>query len=121
MYILDAVDSFQVSTPADTYIYDIVPVTGGVVAISSDDILRLLDPNSLTRGPINSIRKVNTDITCLKAIPTSTGDAGLVCTAGRDGRICVIDPRSGAKAGEVSTGELNLPTIIMSRRIIFTP
>ena len=107
MYTLDAVDCFRISEPADTYIYDIVPVAAGLAAISSDDSLRLLDPHNLNGPPLNSVRRVNTDVTCLKALNSSTeGDALVVCTAGRDGRVCVIDSRSGAKVGEVRTGKL---------------
>lgn len=107
MYTLDAVDSFHISEPADTYIYDIVPVAAGLAAISSDDSLRLLDPLALNGPPINSIRRINTDVTCLKAIESSTGEGGgVVCTAGRDGTVCLVDPRTGAKVAETRTGEL---------------
>jgi hypothetical protein len=109
MYTLNAVDSFQISGPKDTYIYDIVSVAGGVAAISSDDSLRLFDPLALGGAPLNSIRQVNTDITCLRAITSSTeADALIVCTAGRDGWVCLLDPRSGARIGEVRTGGLLL-------------
>jgi hypothetical protein len=110
MYTLNSVDSFQISEPKDTYIYDIVPVAAGLATISSDDSLRLLDPLALGGLPLNSIRKVNKDITCLKAVNTTTeGDALIVCTAGRDGRLCLLDPRTGSKIGEVRTGEFELP------------
>jgi hypothetical protein len=105
MYTLNAVDSFHVSDPHDTYIYDIVPVAAGLAAISSDDSLRLLDPLCLSGPPLNLIRQVNTDVTCLKAINNSIGeDASIVCTAGRDGRVLLLDPRTAAKIGEVRTG-----------------
>ena len=104
MYTLDAVETFRISEPADTYIYDIVPVAAGLAVISSDDSLRLLDPLALNGPPLNSVRRVNTDVTCLKALNASTeGDALIVCTAGRDGRVCLMDPRSGAKVEEVGT------------------
>lgn len=107
MYTLNAVDSFHISDPADTYIYDIVPIAAGLAAISSDDNLRLLDPLTLSGPPLNSIRRVNTDVTCLKAVSVTTeGDAQIVATAGRDGRVCLLDCRSGQKVGEVRTGEL---------------
>lgn len=105
MYTFEAVGSFHISEPQDTYIYDIVPVGGGLAAISSDDNLRLLDPQALNGPPLYSIRKINTDVTCLKAIASSTGDGGLVCTAGRDGRVCIVDPRAGTKVGEARTGK----------------
>jgi hypothetical protein len=105
MYTLDAIDSFEISSPANTYIYDIVPIAAGLATISSDDSLRLLDPTALSGPPLNSIPKVNTDVTCLKAINSSTeGDALIVCTAGRDGKVCLVDPRSGEKIGEVRSG-----------------
>jgi hypothetical protein len=107
MYTLDTVDFFQISDPTNTYIYDIVPVAAGLAAISSDDSLRLLDPLALNGTPLNSIRRVNTDVTCLKAVNTTAeGDALIVCTAGRDGRVCLLDPRTSAKIGEVRTGGL---------------
>ena len=109
MYTLNAVDSFQISEPKDTYIYDIVSIAGGLAAISSDDSLRLFDPLALSGAPLNSIRQVNTDVTCLKAINSSTeADALIVCTAGRDGKVCLLDPKSGARIGEVRTGGLLL-------------
>jgi SEL1 protein len=104
MYTLESVDSFHISSPENTYIYDIVPVAGGLATISSDDSLRLLDPLSLNGPPINSVRRVNTDVTCLKAL--GGDDAVVVCTAGRDGCVKVLDPRSGGVVGEVKSGEL---------------
>ena len=106
MYTFEAIGSFHISEPEDTYIYDILPVGGGLAAISSDDTLRFLDPQSLNGPPQQSIRKINTDVTCLKALASTAGDGGLVCTAGRDGRVCFVDPRTGTKVGEVRTGKL---------------
>lgn len=113
MYTFHDVDSFHISEPADTYIYDIVPVAAGLAVISSDDSLRLLDPESLNGTPINSIRKINTDVTCLT---TSAGNAGFVYTAGRDGRVCIVDPRTGAKAGEVKAGKLAFFCVCFSEK-----
>lgn len=107
MYNLRTTSSFHVAKPAGTYVYDIVPVAAGLAAISSDDSLRLLDPLALNAGPVNEIKKVNADVTCLKAVSVGgEGDAVVVCTAGRDGRVALWDPRSGAKVGEVRSGEL---------------
>jgi SEL1 protein len=108
MYTLNAVDSFHISEPKDIYIYDILPVAAGLAAISSDNSLRLLDPLALSGTPLNSIRRLHTDVTCLNAVNTTTeGDALIVCTAGRDGRVCLLDPRTSAIIGEARTGELN--------------
>ncbi len=107
MYQLNAIESFQISDPADTYIYDIVPVAGGLAVISSDDCLRFLDPLKLGAGPINSVRRINQDVTCLKAMDVieNEGEAVVVATAGRDGRVCLIDVRAGGKVGECISGE----------------
>jgi SEL1 protein len=105
MYTFDTVDSFQITEPGDTYIYDIVPVAGSLATISSDDTLRFLDPQSLNGAPKHFVPKINTDVTCLKALPSNTAGGELVCTAGRDGRISIVDSRTGTKIGEVRTGK----------------
>jgi hypothetical protein len=124
MYALNAVDAFHISESKDTYVYDIVPLAAGLAAISSDDSLWLLDPLTLSGAPINSIRRVNTEVTCLKAINNTTErGALLVCTAGRDGRVCLLDPRTAAKIGEVRTGELgyfNICNILDSFFLVFS-
>ena len=102
MYNLHCTNTFAISDPPNTYIYDIVPCAGGLAAISSDDSLRLLDLLALNSAPLNSIRRVNTDVTCLRALGDE--NAEVVATAGRDGRVCLLDPRSGVKVGEVRSG-----------------
>lgn len=105
MYSLSTTSSFHVSDPQSTYIYDIIPVSGGLAAISSDDSLRFFDPTNLDAGPVSSVRRVNTDVTCVKALGRGeSGDEWIVCTAGRDGRVAMLDPRTGAKVGEVASG-----------------
>lgn len=106
MYSLNDIGAFKITDPADTYVYEIVPCASGIAAISSDDSLRLLNPLALNGYPLNSVRKVNKEITCLKAVNTAVeGDASVVVTAGRDGRVCLIDLRTGTKVGEVRSGE----------------
>lgn len=106
MYTLSTTSSFYVSEPSETYIYDIIPVSGGLAAISSDDSLRFFDPLNLDEGPVNSVRRVNTDVTCMKALGGGEfGDGAIVCTAGRDGTVAMLDPRTGAKVGEVASGK----------------
>lgn len=109
MYTLSNIDSFCAPLP-DTYIYDIIPVLGGIAVISSDDAFRLLDPLTLSGQPITSLKDVNKDITCMKAFSFNgfEGSAEVVCTGGRDGRLVLLDPRSGGMAGEVRSGELFL-------------
>jgi WD40 repeat protein len=103
MYTLDATDSFRVRDPPDTYIYDIVPTTGGLVTISSDNSLRLLDPLALDT-PLSTVKKINTDITCVVAIGGDDGSGSLIGTAGRDGRLVLTDFRS-QKVGEIKNGK----------------
>lgn len=115
MYALTTTDSFRITTP-DTYIYDIIPTTSGIATISSDDSLRILDPLALNGAPVNSIRMVNENVTCLKAFsPNADGSAEIICTAGRDGRVVLLDPRSGSRVGEVSSGKFDS----FMRRAIF--
>lgn len=105
MYALENISTFRISTP-DTYIYDIVPIAAGLAVISSDDSLRLLDPLALNGAPVNSVRMINENVTSLIAIsPNADGSAEIICTAGRDGKVVLIDPRSGSRVGEVRSGE----------------
>lgn len=113
MYSLTAVDAVHVSTPPNTYIYDIVPIASGLAVISSDDSLRLLDPLALSGNPVNSIRRVNQDVTCLKAL---NGD--VVITAGRDAKFVVWDARTGAKAGEVRCGKWSKMLYLNSKGLV---
>lgn len=103
MYQLTCVETFHVDNPENTYIYDIVPVGKLLASISSDDSLRILDPLNLSNGPVNSIRKVHTDITCIKKL-RDDGEATVVCTAGRDGVACLVDLRSNSVVGKVKSG-----------------
>ena len=106
MYSLSAASSFQISDPASTYIYDIIPLSVGLAAISSDDNLRFFDPTNLDAGPVNSVRRVNTDVTCMRALGgREFGDGSVVCTAGRDGKVAMLDPRTAAKVGEAASGQ----------------
>jgi SEL1 protein len=106
MYSLPTTSSYHVSDPAETYIYDIVPISGGLAAISSDDSLRFFDPTNLDAGPVSSVRRVNADVTCMKALGSREfADGAVVCTAGRDGQVAMLDPRTGAKVGEVASGK----------------
>lgn len=105
MYTLNVVDSFRIVEPLNTYIYDIVPTEAGIAIISSDDNLHLLNPLALSGPPLSTFRRVHSDVTCLKAVNANAQDGGfIVCTAGRDGRVCLFDPRTGSQAGQVNTG-----------------
>lgn len=101
MYIFDSHAAFQ--APKDTYIYSIIPISGGIGVISSDDSLRLFDPNNL-ETPHATLKGVNRDVTCVKAF--GEGNSEIVCTAGRDGRICLWDPRTNKQLSQAKTGTL---------------
>lgn len=105
MYTLYNTSTHQAGTlQSSTYIYDIILTGAGLAAISSDDSLRLLDPLRLEGTPLNSVRQVNRDVTCLKALD----EDGIVATGGRDGKVVITDLRSGKRVGEVSSGELKI-------------
>ena len=105
MYILNTSSSFQITSPANTYIYDIVSIGSHVAAISSDDSLRILNPLALNGAPLSTVKKANADITCLNALETEGGGV-VVCTAGRDGLVNLRDLRSGDEVvGSVRSGE----------------
>jgi hypothetical protein len=113
MYTLDATDSFSITSPADTYVYDIVPTAAGLVTISSDDSLRLLDPLALDT-PLNTIKRVNTDVTCIVVIEGGGGVSSLIGTAGRDGRLVLTDLRC-EKVGEIKSGKWHFCEYFASR------
>lgn len=102
MYTLDATDSFAIEQPSGAYVYDIVPVAGGIVSISSDDTLRLFDPSNLHRGPAYSVPKVNSEVTCLEALDQQ---GSIVCTAGRDGKVTILDLRQQLRVAQIGTGK----------------
>lgn len=104
MYQLSCTDTFHITKPANTYIYDIVPVGKLLATISSDDSLRILNPLALEAVPLNSIAKINADVTCLKSL-RDDGDSTVVCTAGRDGVVCMIDLRSNSVVAKVKSGK----------------
>jgi SEL1 protein len=102
MYTLDASASFAIVQPPGVYIYDIASVADGVVSISSDDTLRLIDPTSLHLQPLYTVPEVNHEITCLKVLEENTS---IICTAGRDGKVNILDLRQRLKVGEVHTSK----------------
>jgi WD40 repeat protein len=104
MYTLDGSEAFRIDRPEGTYIYHLEPVAGEVAVISSDDCLRLIDPTSLHGPALKVIRKVHTEVTCLKALD---GQNAIVCTAGRDGRVNIWDLRGSTRVAELKTGMLH--------------
>ena len=85
-------NSSPISSSAPSYIYAIQPVQDGngrLAVISSDDVLRIIDPNSLRPILQCAYNKVHEGVTCLSDLD------GLLATAGRDAMVRCWDPRSG--------------------------
>jgi SEL1 protein len=101
MYILNATGAFKVDQPPNTYIYDIVPLSDCIAAISSDDCLRLIDPLALSGTPLSLLEQVHSEITCLKSLEAQNH---IVCTSGRDGWVNIFDFRAKTKVAELRTG-----------------
>lgn len=102
MYTLDATDSYEITKPKGTYIYEIIEVADGIVSISSDNSLRLIDPRSLSTEPLYTLPKLHTEITSLKALDA---DSSIVCTAGRDGKVRITDLRQRSRIAELSSSK----------------
>lgn len=90
MYNLTKTDAYRNSRQDPAYVLEIIPVTGGLAAISSDQILSLFDPTRLSHGPIKTIRTAHGHITCARAFDESNT---LVCTAGSNGTVSLWDLR----------------------------
>lgn len=105
MYILNTTSTFHITSPANTYIYDIVPVASHITSISSDDSLRIHNPLQLNAAPLSEVKNVNKDVTCLSALGDGANGEVVICTAGRDGVVNLIDARRGVVVGKVASGE----------------
>ncbi|KAL9014180.1 MAG: hypothetical protein Q9173_001167 [Seirophora scorigena] len=81
----------------DTYIYEVIPFGDWLVSISSDDSLRLIEPQTLQHLP--GCTSVHDGVTCLKPIQ----DRG-VLTAGRNGVVKCTDLRTRKTVQEISKG-----------------
>ncbi|KAJ5581681.1 hypothetical protein N7535_000301 [Penicillium sp. DV-2018c] len=94
MHTLKAVASSTLSLPADNYIYSIVAsAPGSFAAISSDDSLRVFDAADLDRGSVVSSTAHGGGITSLQSFVM--GEAHLLATGGRDGKVKIWDARAG--------------------------
>lgn len=91
----------------DSYIYRLQPVNAGqlIVAVSSDDSLRLFDLETLGKqstdaiGAHNVLKDIHKGVTCLEAFGLQQEHC--VLTAGRDGAVRGWDLRSGKKILEL--------------------
>lgn len=103
MHTLQAVASSSLGLPADNYIYSIAASAPGCfAAISSDDSLRVFDAANLDRVSVIS-RKTHNVVSSLRS--WTAGDAQLLVTGGREGKVKVWDVRAGNAVVEMETGE----------------
>lgn len=95
----------SLSLPADSYIYKILHTNqnAALAAISSDDSLRIFDPETLQLVAAEIFNKTHNGVTCLE---TFDADPHCVLTAGRDAAGRCWDLRSGRKTFEVNDGRL---------------
>lgn len=90
MYNLAKADAYRNARQDPAYVLEIIPVAGGLAAISSDQTLSLFDPARLSLGPIKTIRTAHRNITCARAFDESTA---LICTAGSNATVSLWDLR----------------------------
>jgi WD40 repeat protein len=91
MYTLTTTDEHRFGS--DVYVLDLLRTPpGGLVSISSDQKLSLLNPASLSKGPVSSFQTDHGNLTALRLF----GD-NVVCTAGENGNVGVWDLRAGAQ------------------------
>ena len=102
MYTLEESATFAIEQPRGVYVYDVSPVGSGIISISSDDTLRLFDPLSLSLGPVYTAPKVNSEVTCLDVLDQNDS---IVCTAGRDGKVTIMDLRQRLQIAKIETGK----------------
>jgi WD40 repeat protein len=103
MYFLNATANFGIDQPSNTYIFDIVPLSDYIAAISSDDCLRLIDPLALSGAPVSLFEGVHSGITSLKSLDSQNS---VVCMSGRDGQVNIFDFRAKARVAELRVGKL---------------
>lgn len=99
MYNLIKTDAYRNSRQDPAYVLEIIPVTGGLAAISSDQTLSLFDPTRLSHGPIKTIRTAHSNITCARAFDESNA---LVCTAGSNGTVSLWDLRMDETKAQIA-------------------
>ncbi|MCJ1479608.1 hypothetical protein MMC13_008294 [Lambiella insularis] len=98
MRTVHAISKSSLSLPSNSYVYGIKPVGHKLTAISSDDSLRVFDPETLQVDTGRIFASIHDGITCLE-IATCKPES--VITAGRDGYIRCWDLRNGKKTIEL--------------------
>jgi WD repeat-containing protein 89 len=80
-------------------VQDLVPLTQGPAAISSDQKLCLFNPLSLRPGPVRELLTRHGNLTCAKAYDMN---GAVVATAGEDGSVSMWDLRQDSPQAEVA-------------------
>lgn len=93
--------STSLSLPPNSYIYNIVAVGEKLGVISSDDSLRIFDPQTLQIISDGIRCNAHEGLTCLER---NHSDNNTVLTAGRDGKIHCWDIRAAEKTFELGSG-----------------
>ncbi|MCJ1355321.1 MAG: hypothetical protein MMC33_005312 [Icmadophila ericetorum] len=96
MRLAQSVNSSSLLLPEGTYIYKLEPIGPNLAIISSDDSLRVLDPETLDLS--TTIKESHDGVTCLASRDN------ILFTAGRDGHIRCWDCRTGGKSMQIKNG-----------------
>ena len=104
--------SSSLALPPDSYIYSILDtksIASNLAAISSDDSLRIFDPQTLQVVSGGIFEKVHEGLTCARAL---NDEGHALATAGRDGLVRGWDSRTGQKVFSLKDGadQLYLPS-----------
>lgn len=94
----------SLSLPPDSYIYSILDTddrASNLAAISSDDSLRIFNPDTLQLVPGGRFEKVHRGVTCAR---TLNDNGRTLATAGRDGLVHGWDERTGQKVFSLKDG-----------------
>lgn len=94
----------SLSLPPDSYIYSILDTddrTSHLAAISSDDSLRVFDPETLQLVSGGLFERVHEGVTCVR---TLKDNGATLATAGRDGWVQGWDERTGQKVFSLENG-----------------
>ena len=104
MHTLKATAASSLSLPSENYIYTIAASAPGTfAAISSDDSLRVFDAASLDRVSVIAPKTHDAGVTSLRSYVA--GEAPLLVTGGREGKVKLWDVSAGGAVLEVETGE----------------
>lgn len=94
----------SLSLPPDSYIYSVLDTddrTSTLAAISSDDSLRVFNPETLQLVSGGLFEQVHEGVTCVRAL---SDNGGTLATAGRDGSVHGWDKRTGQKVFSLRDG-----------------